>query len=177
MSGPVLLLPGFGNSGPEHWQSHWERQNTGCMRVEQTDWERPVCVAWMPALENAVRAAGPRALIAAHSLGCLLLVHWLARTSLEIAGALLVAVPDPRGPHFPVQAHGFEPVPAVRIACPSIVVASVDDPYGSVEFARRCADAWGSRLVNVGAAGHINAASGLGEWRAGQVLLSELGCA
>jgi predicted alpha/beta hydrolase family esterase len=103
--------------------------------------------------------------------------HWQSMWGsqrLPIAGALLVAVPDPTGPRFPTDATGFAPVPLQRFAFASVVVASSDDPYGSLEYVKRCASAWGSRLVSIGAAGHINAASGLGEWREGYELLDAL---
>jgi uncharacterized protein len=170
----VLLVPGIGNSGPEHWQSYWEARNDAWVRVQQLEWDNPVCLEWMKPLEAAAREAGPQALIAAHSLGCLLVVHWLVRTSLKIAAAMLVAVPDPDGPNFPTQAVGFTPLPRARISCPSIVVASIDDPYSTFEFTRQCAESWGSRLFNIGKAGHINASSGLGEWSEGQRLLHAL---
>ena len=170
----VLLVPGIGNSGPEHWQSQWETRHAAWVRVQQLDWDTPVCLGWLKPLEAAAREAGPQALIAAHSLGCLLVVHWLARTSLKIAGVMLVAVPDPNGPNFPTRAVGFAPVPRARLSCPSMVVASIDDPYGTFEFARQYAESWGSRLVNIGKAGHINGASGLGEWGEGQGLLHAL---
>ena len=172
--GPVLLVPGIGNSGPDHWQSRWEAQNPSYQRVQQRDWDRPVRSEWAESLEAAVRRVGSGAVIVAHSLGCLLVAHWLASTSLRVSGALLVAVPDPIGPNFPVQASGFSPVPRLPLACPSIVVASDDDPYGGLAFAKQCADSWGGRFVNIGSAGHINAASGLGDWSEGHRLLQKL---
>src|SRR6185312_3154120 len=152
---PVLLVPGIGNSGPGHWQSRWEAADDACNRVPQEYWENPVCADWVRAL--AVLRTPPNPLIAAHSLGCLVVAHWLGRTSLSIAGALLVAVPDPHGASFPAQAVGFTPLPRKRFPCASIVVASSDDRYSDVDFARRCVEAWGSRLVDIGPAGHINA--------------------
>lgn len=119
---------------------------------------------YLAAIVLYVIGAGPDVLIAAHSLGCLLVAHWLPRTTCKVRGAFLVAVPDPNGRNFPTQALGFAPVPQGHFACPSIVVASADDPYGGLEFARQCAQRWGSRFVNIGPAGHINAASGLGAW-------------
>jgi predicted alpha/beta hydrolase family esterase len=170
----VLLVPGIGNSGPTHWQSYWEAEHDGYTRVQQNDWDHPVCADWVDALELAAQRAGPGALIAAHSLGCLVVASWLARTSIRIAGALLVAVPDPSGASFPSEAKGFHPVPPGPLPCPSLVVASSDDPYSDIAFATQCADAWGSRLINIGQAGHINAASGLGRWDEGQRLLRSL---
>ena len=170
----VLLVPGIGNSGPTHWQSYWESEHDSYVRVQQSDWEHPVCADWVSALELDAQRAGPGTLIAAHSLGCLVVANWLAQTSIPVAGALLVAVPDPSGARFPSEAKGFTPVPFDPLPCPSIVVASSDDPYSDMAFATQCANAWGSRLINIGRAGHINAASGLGRWDEGQRLLRSL---
>lgn len=170
----VLLVPGIGDSGPAHWQSRWESEHESYVRVHQRDWENPVCAEWVAGLESAAQRAASNVLIAAHSLGCLAVAHWLARTSICIAGALLVAVPDPSRPSFPIQAKGFAPIPLHRLPCPSIVVTSSDDPYSTMEFAERCAAAWNSRLINIGHAGHINAASGLGRWDEGHRMLCSL---
>jgi uncharacterized protein len=169
----VLIVPGLGNSGLGHWQSLWEARE-GYLRVQQRDWDHPVCSDWIGSLDREARAAAADVLIAAHSLGTLLVAHWLARTSIRIGGALLVAVPDPTAPNFPAQARGFAPISRERFDCPSIVVASTDDPYGDLPFAKQCAQSWGSRLVNIGRAGHINAASGVGEWSEGHCLLESL---
>ena len=174
LAAPVLLVPGIGNSGPDHWQSRWQATSPHYRRVEQRDWDRPVRAEWEEALEQAVARAGSDTRLVAHSLGCLLVAHWLQTTRLRIAGALLVAVPDPAGAAFPREAVGFALVPRTRFACPGIVVASRNDPYGTLDFARGCAQAWGSRFVDIGDAGHINAASGLGDWAAGHELLGEL---
>jgi predicted alpha/beta hydrolase family esterase len=125
-------------------------------------------------LDRAAREAGKDIVIAAHSLGALLVAHWLGTTAASVRGVLLVAVPDPDGAHFPAQAQGFAPLPRHRLNCPSIVVASTDDPYGGIPIAQECAQAWGSRLVNLGPRGHINAASGLGDWDEGHLLLRSL---
>ena len=68
----------------------------------------------------------------------------------------------------------FAPIPLTRLPFPSIVVASTNDEYMTLERAQQVAQAWGSRLVNVGALGHINSASGLGLWPQGHALLQEL---
>lgn len=175
MATPVLIVPGYGNSGPHHWQTLWEEADPAFVRVMQRDWERPHRDEWVDTLATAIERAGPTVVLVAHSLGCLTVAHWMAHRRGRIAGALLVAVPDPTGDTFPAEAQGFTPVPLTRWAVPSIVVASTDDPYDTPGHARRCADAWGSRFVGVGAAGHINADSGLGVWPAGRALLASLG--
>jgi predicted alpha/beta hydrolase family esterase len=174
MSSPVLLLPGFCNSGPEHWQSLWENDYPEFKRVVQRDWKRPVCEDWVDVLECIVRQYGPSAVVVAHSLGCLTVAHWAMKQHSPIKAALLVAVPDPENPNFPETASGFSPLPAEHFDFPCILVASTDDPYASLAHSRKCASAWGNRLVNIGAAGHINADSGLGMWQDGYALLQEL---
>lgn len=170
----VLILPGINDSGPGHWQSRWEISNPDYRRVAQRDWENPVCSDWQAELEKAVASSGPGTVLAAHSLGCLLAVHWAANTRLRIEAALLVAPPDPTGPLFPPGASGFSPVSRRTLPFRSIVVASADDPYGSLSYALDLAAAWGSALVSIGAAGHINAESGLGDWDEGHGLLRTL---
>lgn len=179
----VLVLPGYANSGPGHWQTRWEALDPAFARVAMPDWDHPVCEAWCDALERAIaaehaRGGGP-VLLAAHSLGCLTTAAWAARraspaTLAAVAGALLVAVPDPKAPAFPADARGYEPVSEVPLPFPTVVVASSDDPYGSLAFAQRCASAWGSRFVELGPRGHINAESGLGDWDEGRRWLAAL---
>lgn len=175
---PILLLPGIGDSGPAHWQSLWQAAHPAMRRVVQRDWDHPQCDDWCRTLDAAVddtlRRAGMPPLLVAHSLGCLLVAHWAARSRQPVRAAMLVAVPDPAGPAFPSQATGFAPLPMQRLSFPSLIVASSDDPYGSLDHARRCAQAWGSRLVEAGAAGHINASSGLGDWPQGLAWCAEL---
>ena len=125
-------------------------------------------------LDGAVAACPVPPLIIAHSIGCLILAHWASRSEVPIHAAFLVAVPDPDGPAFPAAAKGFAPVPLAALRCPSVVVASTDDPFGSVLHAQHCAAAWGSACVSIGAAGHINADSQLGAWPEGFSLLTGL---
>jgi len=172
--GSILILPGIGNSGHGHWQTRWQELFPHTRRVEQQDWDRPVCGVWVAALEAAVRSSESPVVLVAHSLACLQLAHWTASTRCRVRGALLVAVPDPEGAAFPREAIGFSPLPLGRFAFPSIVVASSNDPYGGIDHSRRCASAWGSRFVEIGTAGHINASSGLGDWVLGQALLRSL---
>jgi predicted alpha/beta hydrolase family esterase len=142
--------------------------------VQQRDWDRPVCREWLPALEAAVAKVQTPVVLVAHSMGCLLVAHWAHRSSAPVRAAFLVAVPDPDGPLFPAAAQGFQPVPSGTLRFPSLVVASSDDPFGSVAYARRCARDWGSDFVEIPSAGHINADSGLGDWPAGLYLFEGL---
>jgi uncharacterized protein len=172
----ILLLPGLWNSGPEHWQSHWERERTDCRRVVQANWQTPRCSDWVSTLEAAVAAEAKPVLLAAHSLGCALVAHWAGRSRqlVKVRGALLVAPSDVEAPSYPSGTTGFVPMPLKTLPFPSIVVMSSDDQYVSPGRARQFARAWGSRLVDVGPRGHINSSSGLGAWPQGLALLEEL---
>lgn len=170
----VLILPGYGGSGPRHWQSEWERLHPDFRRVEQRDFDRPELGEWMATLELAVANAGPDTVLVAHSLACLLVAQWALRTTRSISGALLVAPPDPEGERFPSLLASFAPVPEARLPFPCIVVGSTDDPYSAPGYAPACAARWGGEFVSVGAAGHINAESNIGEWHEGLSLLRRL---
>jgi serine hydrolase len=83
----------------------------------------------------------------------------------------MVAIPDPSGQAFPVEARGFDHVPPQWHGGPLAVVSSDNDPYASPSFTSRCISQWGAEHVNLGSAGHINAASGLGDWAFGWALV------
>lgn len=171
MTIPMLLLPGIGGSGPDHWQSHWERTDPGMTRFAPTDWDRPDLVDWCEALDRAVARLAEPPVLVAHSLACLLVSHWAAASRHQVRGAMLVAVPDPSGAAFPDDARSFAPVPELALPFPSLIVSSADDPYGTMEYSERRARQWGSRLIAVGPLGHINAGSNLGDWPAGRDIL------
>jgi uncharacterized protein len=174
----LLILPGIGNSGSVHWQTRWEEVHAQhprfeLKRITQTDWDHPVCAQWVQSLELHVRNAGAGTVLVAHSLACLMLVHWAAQTSLSanISQALLVAVPDPDVTAFPREARGFDKLPSSRLPFPSKLLCSSNDPYSSLDFSRRCAAMWGCELAELGALGHINGQSGLGDWPQGWTAL------
>jgi predicted alpha/beta hydrolase family esterase len=175
MPATVLVLPGYAGSGPEHWQTLWERRH-GYTRVEQDDWERPDLAAWKRRLREAIYGAPSPVVLVAHSLGCTLIAHCAGDAmAARIAAALLVAPPDvDEIRHLLPEIDGFAPTPLLRLPFPSIVVASGDDPYAEPARARAFAAAWGSRIVELPASGHINAESNLGEWPDGHRLLEEL---
>jgi len=172
---PILIVPGLGGSGPEHWQTHWERSYPRAHRVEQADWNRPVRADWLSRLAQALRNA-PGAILVGHSLGCALIAHlaW-RRPDLAIGGALLVAPADVDGDdRIPREVKDFAPMPLGRLPFPAIVVASTNDPYMGLDRARALAKTWATRFVNAGACGHINIAAGFGPWPAGEALLADL---
>ena len=171
----VLLLPGWQNSGPGHWQSRWEALH-GFQRLEQDDWLWPRRGDWMAVLEDALLADDRPALLVAHSLGCHLVAAWAShsRHTARVAGALLVAPPDVERADLPPQLQTWAPMHRQPPPFASTAVLSADDPFADAAHSLQLAAAWGSEIVSLGAAGHINADSGLGDWSEGIGLLRAL---
>ncbi len=171
----ILLLPGWQNSGPDHWQSRWAAQH-GYARLDQDDWLWPRRGDWMAQLEQAALATTGPLVLVAHSLGCQLVAAWAehSRHTDRVQAALLVAPPDNERADMPPQLHNWRPIRRTRLPFAACAVISSDDPFCAPERARDfCAD-WGARVVEAGARGHLNAASGLGDWAEGHALLLDL---
>jgi len=172
----VLIVPGLGGSGPEHWQTRWEALYPHHVRVEQRNWDQPRRADWLAALDEALAAARGPVVLAAHSLGCALVAHAASRPSAAaVAAALLVAPADVDSPaRTPPETRDFAPLPLEPLPFPATVVASQDDPYVTIERARVFAEAWGATFVDAGRRGHLNAGSGLGDWPEGHRHLEAL---
>ena len=170
----VLTVPGLNNSGEGHWQTLWEDRQ----RVDLGRWASPNRNAWVTRLDAAIRQIDGPVVLAAHSLGCITVAWWGALQNQAygwpVTGALLVAPPDCDRAETPDMIGNFGPVPRSPLPFPSILVASRDDPYIFFERAHSMGKYWGSRFVDAGHCGHINAQSGLGDWAFGQSLLDEL---
>ena len=181
---PILILPGYADSGPDHWQSHWERDDPAVRRVVQDDWLMPRLEDWLATLDRYIRECASPPVLAAHSLSCSLVAHWATRTFQlggpfeaphAVKGALLVAPADVDSPdHTPDEVRSFSPILLAPLPFPSIVVASADDPFVTPARAAAFAKAWGSRLVTLPNAAHINADAGYGPWPEGRKLLLDL---
>lgn len=170
----TILVPGWKNSGPRHWQTLWAERLPNVRRLQQHDWQNPSRAAWIQSLAQAVDEAPWPVLLIAHSLGCLVSAGLPVALHARVAAALLVAPPDVEQPDTPVCLRDFAPAPRRPLPFQSVVVASDNDPYCSLPRAERFARDWSSRLVILPAAGHINADSGLGEWPQGLKLLAAL---
>lgn len=170
----IFILPGLNNSGEQHWQSIWEREY-GFTRIEQSDWDTPVKDIWIKTIDDTLQNHDPeKVILVAHSLACSTVAFWAAKYNRKIKGALLVGPSDTEADTYPPGTSGFKPMPVNKLPFPSIVVASADDYYVSIERAKYFADCWGSKFVNIGNAGHINVASGFGKWNEGLKYLKEL---
>jgi predicted alpha/beta hydrolase family esterase len=178
----ILIVAGLWNSGPQHWQTHWERKYSKWERVAHRDWHAPDRDEWVAELDAAIAACDGRPILVAHSLGCMLVAQWAqwacsqGGSPLKIAGAFLVAPSDVEAPSYPVNAGGFSADPDGALPFPSVLVASANDEYATPERSRAFAAAWGSKLVEIGDAGHINGDSGYGPWPEGERMLEEFCC-
>jgi hypothetical protein len=170
----LLILPCRENSGPDHWQSHWQAALPNTSRVEQDDWVRPTFSAWAPRLDAYLARATRPVILIAHSLGTSLVMRWAGGGYRgNVAGAFLVACSD-RGEAdiWPdAAARGFAPMVLEPLPFPSMVVASRNDPYVAFERSVAFAAAWGSVLVDMGDCGHMGNSEKLGLWPQGLVLL------
>ena len=166
-----IIVPGWRDSGPGHWQSLWADRLAQARRVVQDDWITPTRTAWVGQLEKTVLAAPHPVVIVAHSLGCIATTHMGPEAAARVQGALLVAPADPERRAI---LSDFAPVPSTALPYRSIVVASSNDPYCPIRLAGAYARAWGSELVRLQNAGHINIESGHGEWPLGMALLQSL---
>lgn len=169
-----IIVPGWKNSGPQHWQSRWESLLPHALRVQQQDWASPDAARWVTALSNLVDHSRSPVLLIAHSLGCLISAGLPVPLHAKVAGALLVAPPDVEQEGTPPCLQGFGPILRQSLPFQSVVIASDNDPFCRLERARAFAQDWGSRMVVLQGAGHINADSQLGDWPQGLKLLGAL---
>ncbi len=174
MNIPVLILPGLSDSGPDHWQTLWEQSNPEFRRVSHYDWHAPELDRWLDSIEKAIRECSIPPIVAAHSLGCVALAHCIASRHTRLAGAMLVAPADAERSGTAYDISSFAPIPKIRFEFPSVLIASSNDPWCTLERAQEMAHTWGSRFVNAGALGHINVAAGFGRWPHGEKLFADL---
>ena len=167
----IIIVPGWRDSGPGHWQTLWAERLPQARRVVQDDWHTPTRSAWVARLEETVLEQPGPVVIVAHSLGCITTAHMKPEAAARVRGALLVA---PADPERRAVLSDFAPVPYAALPYRSILVASSNDPYCPIRLAGAYARAWGSEFVRLENAGHINVDSGHGEWPLGRALLQSL---
>jgi len=170
----ILILPGVGGSGAEHWQTFWEDAFPEFKRVQQADWDRPLYAEWAARLSAAIEQSTRPVVLIAHSLGTSLTMRWSIDNPVlakKVAGAFLVAPTDrdrfANVPDSPVQ--GFGNMLLQKLPFATTVVASRDDDRVSFERAKLFAAAWGAAFVDAGSHGHLGSAAKLGVWPAGLV--------
>lgn len=170
-----FIIPGLGNSGEEHWQTFFEQSGSNFQRIVQQEWDAPDCNDWINTIDKAIAGHDPSTVVLiGHSLGCATIAHWAKRSNKKIKGAMMVAPSDIEAPVYSFPATGFAPIPIDKINFKTIVVASENDEWVSLERAKFFAATWGSEFISIGNAGHINTASGYGQWKQGLEILKML---
>jgi uncharacterized protein len=167
----TLIVHGLDGSPAPHWQQWWANSEHDCIMVELSDPDRPVPAVWEIELAGMI-LRHPDSILVGHSLGAVLIARLLATwPHLRVRGALLVAPAETEGVQRIAQ---FGALPQRRMDIPTTLVASRNDPWMSYSRATHLARAWGSDLVDMGFAGHINVDSGFGPWAQGKDLRDDL---
>ncbi|CAG9170969.1 hypothetical protein LMG23992_01894 [Cupriavidus laharis] len=180
----VVIVPGLRDHMPEHWQSllaeRLQQQGRAVRIVPQIDQDKRLRRARVANLERVVSDIAGPVILVAHSVGCLITVHWAQETKHAVQGMLLAAPVDyesplPAGYKDPqaLADEGWTPIPR-HLPFPSIVVASRNDSFGKFERIRELALAWGSRFVDAGEVGHLGPADGYGTWPLAEELVQQL---
>ena len=177
----TVFVPGLRGHVDDHWQTRLAAKVPGAVVVPSFGRDKRDLAGRVADLNQVVVDAGAPVTIVAHSAGVLTTVHWARKHDLPVRGALLATPPDlaqELPPEYPSLAElaedGWLPIPRDRLRFPSIVASSRNDALGDVARVRALATSWGSRLVDLGSVGHLNPASGYGEWPEAEVLLDEL---
>ena len=166
----ILIIPGYTNSGPDHWQTRWQGRLSTARRVEQAQWSKPVRDEWVENVVRAIDESERPVVLVAHSLGVPTAIHAAREAARPVAGAFLVAPPDVANPAIrPRHLMTFGPYPRDPLPFPSLTIASRNDPFCAFDVAEDIAGAWGSLFIDAGEAGHLNAASGHGPWPEGSM--------
>ena len=177
----ILIVPGLRDHVPEHWQTLLEQRLPNATSVPRMERDKLSCAAWVEMLNQSLSRIECPVVLAAHSAGCMIVVHWAQQHRRPIKGALLATPPDFESPlpeGYPTQQtlrqNGWLPTPRQRLPFPSIVAASTNDPLGKLDRVEALAAAWGSRIANLGSVGHLNPAAGYGPWPKAEELIAEL---
>ncbi|MCA8276789.1 alpha/beta hydrolase [Burkholderia sp. AU30280] len=177
----ILIVPGLRDHVENHWQTHLERRLPNARSVAPLEADKLSRAARVAALEAALAGIDGPVILVAHSAGVMITVHWARQATRKIHGALLAAPADlespmPAGYPAPdaIDANGWTPVPTERLPFPSIVAASRNDPLARFERVEALAAGWGSQFVDLGEVGHLNPASGYGEWHDAERLIGEV---
>ncbi len=178
----VVLVPGLRGHVEDHWQTRLAATLPGARMVTPLGRTDAGLRARVTLLDQVVEDVAGPVILVAHSAGVLVTAHWAAQYSpTRVVGALLVTPPafaDPLPAEYPsierLRAHGWLPIPRRPLPFPSILAVSTDDPLGNTVRLRALANAWGSRTRSLGAVGHLNPASGYGEWPQALELIAEL---
>jgi predicted alpha/beta hydrolase family esterase len=161
-----VIIPGLGNSGPDHWQTILEKNLPNASRVIQENWNEPDCNLWVNAIDaHLLNVNTDEVVLIGHSLGCIAIVNWAAQFNKSVRAALLVAPADIESGYDILNFQSFIPIQQVKLNFTALVVSSTNDPWVTSERARFFSRKWNADFISIGKAGHINANSGFGNWK------------
>ena len=170
----IVLVPGLGNSGPDHWMTRWEEKIATARRAELGDWDAPNLEGWTAALIAAVNPSERPVVLVAHSAGVPTVVHAAPKFTADVRGAFLVAPPHVDDlDYVPESVKVFSPYPETPLPFPSFTISSKDDPYAPQTRVQELANAWGSFFIDAGEQQHLNTESGHGPWPEGLMVFSK----
>jgi serine hydrolase len=169
----TVFVAGYGNSTNGHWQDSWYKETEKSYWAEQADWNNPNCARWVNTLNTLIQSIDGPILLVTHSLGGSTVVEWSKNHTANIFGAFMVAVPDVQDKQFPDEISGYHSPPLKNLPFPSLMLASTNDPYSTLDRTRYFAKTWGSDLTTIGDFRHVNADSNIGEWSEGKGLLKK----
>jgi len=171
-----FIIPGYQGSGLDHWQTWIQSKEPHFTRIEQRNWNEPNLEEWANQIEHTIANYNPQSVVlVAHSMGCHAVAEWSRRFDRAIKAALLVAPPDALEVEAKILNCSIQQASFSKLPFRTALVASTNDPWISIDTAQSYAQSWGSDLVNIGDAGHINNLSGYGEWEQGYEILKKLG--
>ena len=100
-----FIVPGLGNSGPNHWQTQFEQSSPAFTRIVQREWDAPDCQEWVATLDSTLVGEDlSNVVLIAHSLGCVAVagiygaitaspkILWVQAVPALLAGAALLWV-------------------------------------------------------------------------------------
>ncbi len=179
----VLIVPGLRDHVEAHWQTLLAKRLPRVRSVPPMGREDLDCAARVAAIERAMDAIEGPVVLVAHSGGCVMVAHWarVTRHAARVRGCLLATPPDfdrPMPEGYPtlamLDAGGWLPVPRERLPFRTLVATSRNDPLGDQDRVVALARNWGSETEDLGEVGHLNPASGFGEWPAAEALVARL---
>ncbi|MDV7243541.1 MULTISPECIES: RBBP9/YdeN family alpha/beta hydrolase [Rhodococcus] len=177
----VVIVPGLRDHVADHWQTLLAERLDTVRTVPPLEQDKLSLAARVAALDAVLADIDGPVVLVAHSAGVAITVHWAQQSTRPIQGALLATPPDleeplPAGYPTPgeLEQGGWDPVPRGRLPFPSVVAASTNDPMARFRRVAGMAESWGSKLVDLGAVGHLNPAAGYGYWPYAEELLRDL---
>ena len=177
----IVIVPGLRGHVEDHWQTRLAAKLPNAVVVPSLGRPKHDLAGRVADLHQVITDADTPVTIVAHSAGVLTTMHWARQHDLPVRGALFATPPDlarPLPAEYPslpeLAANGWLPIPRQRLTFPSILAASTNDALGELGNVRGLAAAWGSRFIDIGPVGHLNPASGYGEWPGAEALLDVL---